>query len=168
MLTSRTLAILAISITALSGFITIQYFHLPSPAFNVSFAQSCERPPGYVLVILDDNGFNDTDDSYLAEWDLRATPASTTYGRVEHSVKQILGLGFHPRGLNHKHTYETIDAITLGYLRERPVKGGGRVGLGGDVTVYGMSPSMIDLYEGSRSFHLFLRWRPAASSAHIH
>src|SRR5207248_102879 len=105
-----------------------------------------------------DNGFNDTDDSYLAEWDLRATPASTTYGRVEHSVKQILGLGFHPRGLNHKHTYETIDAITLGYLRERPVKGGGRVGLGGDVTVYGMSPSMIDLYEGSRSFHLFLRW----------
>jgi len=60
MLTSRTLAILAISITAFSGFITIQYFHLPSPAFNVSFAQSCERPPGYVLVILDDNGFNDS------------------------------------------------------------------------------------------------------------
>ena len=60
MLTSRTLAILAISITAFSGFITIQYFHLPSAAFNVSLAQSCERPPGYVLVTLDDNGFNDS------------------------------------------------------------------------------------------------------------
>ena len=60
MLTSRTLAILAISITAFSGFITIQYFHLPSAAFNVSLAQSCERLPGYILVTLDDNGFNDS------------------------------------------------------------------------------------------------------------
>ena len=60
MLTSRTLAILAISITVFSGFITIQYFHLPSAAFNVSLAQSCERPPGYILVTLDDNGFNDS------------------------------------------------------------------------------------------------------------
>jgi FtsP/CotA-like multicopper oxidase with cupredoxin domain len=59
-LTSKTLAILAISITAFSGFITIQYFHLPSAAFNVSLAQSCERPPGYVLMILDDSGFNDS------------------------------------------------------------------------------------------------------------
>ena len=60
MLTSRTLAILAISITAFSGFITIQYLHLPNAAFNVSLAQSCERPPGYILLTLDDNGFNDS------------------------------------------------------------------------------------------------------------
>ncbi|OLE71042.1 hypothetical protein E6H21_06755 [Candidatus Bathyarchaeota archaeon] len=60
MLISRTLTILAISITAFSGFIALQYVHLPSAAFNVSLAQSCERPPGYVLVILDDNGFNDS------------------------------------------------------------------------------------------------------------
>jgi len=60
MLTSKTVAILAISITAFSGFITIQYFHLPSSAFIVSLAQSCERPPGYVLMILDDSGFNDS------------------------------------------------------------------------------------------------------------
>ncbi len=60
MLPSKTLAILAISITALSGFVTLQYLHLPSAAFNVSLAQSCERPPGYVLMILDDSGFNDS------------------------------------------------------------------------------------------------------------
>lgn len=58
--TSKTLAILAILITAFSGFIVLQYFHLPNAAFNVSLAQSCERPPGYVLMILDDNGFNDS------------------------------------------------------------------------------------------------------------
>src|SRR2546426_7300359 len=60
MLTSRTLAIFAISITAFSGFIAIQHLHLPSAAFKVSLAQGCERPPDYVLVILDDNGFNDS------------------------------------------------------------------------------------------------------------
>ncbi|OLD56477.1 hypothetical protein AUI46_00720 [archaeon 13_1_40CM_2_52_13] len=60
MLISRTLTILAISITAFSGFIALQYVHLPSAAFNVSLAQSCERPRGYVLVILDDKGFNDS------------------------------------------------------------------------------------------------------------
>ena len=60
MLIGRTLTILAISITAFSGFIALQYVHLPSAAFNVSLAQSCERPPGYVLVILDDSGFNDS------------------------------------------------------------------------------------------------------------
>ncbi len=60
MLTGKALTILAISITALFGFITIQYLHLPTTAFNVSFAQSCERPPGYVLMILDDRGFNNS------------------------------------------------------------------------------------------------------------
>ncbi len=60
MLISRTSAILAISITAFSGFIFVQYVHLPSLAFNVSLAQSCERPLGYMLVILDNDGFNDS------------------------------------------------------------------------------------------------------------
>jgi FtsP/CotA-like multicopper oxidase with cupredoxin domain len=58
--TRKTLAILAMSITALLGFITLQNIHLPNAAFNVSLAQSCERPPGYVLMILDDGGFNDS------------------------------------------------------------------------------------------------------------
>ncbi len=59
-MTSKTLAILAISITAPLGFVTLQYLHLPNAAFNVSLAQSCERPPGYVLMILDESGFNDS------------------------------------------------------------------------------------------------------------
>src|SRR5881396_4066405 len=60
MLTGKALTILAISITALFGLITLPYLQLPNIAFNVSIAQSCERPPGYVLIILDDNGFNDS------------------------------------------------------------------------------------------------------------
>src|SRR2546422_7806750 len=60
MLTAKTLGILAISISAPFGFIVLQYLHLPNAAFNVSLAQSCERPPGYVLMILDDSGSNDS------------------------------------------------------------------------------------------------------------
>jgi len=60
MLTGKALTILAISITALFGLITLPYLQLPNIAFNVSIAQSCERPPGYVLIILDDNGFNNS------------------------------------------------------------------------------------------------------------
>ena len=60
MLTAKTLGILAISISAPFGFIVLQYLHLPNAAFNVSLAQSCERPLGYVLMILDDSGFNDS------------------------------------------------------------------------------------------------------------
>jgi len=60
MLSSKTIAILAISISAPFGFIAFQSLHLPSVAFNVSLAQSCERPTGYVIMILDDSGFNDS------------------------------------------------------------------------------------------------------------
>ncbi|MBO0888098.1 hypothetical protein J2P12_03265 [Candidatus Bathyarchaeota archaeon] len=60
MLTKKTLAILAVSIILPLGFLTLLYLHLPSVAFEVSTARSCERPVGYFLIILDDNGFNDS------------------------------------------------------------------------------------------------------------
>jgi hypothetical protein len=45
----------------------------------------------------------------------------------------------------------------------------GRVGIGGDVTLYQMSPEVQVIYGGSRSFHAFLRWRPrVAGPPHIH
>ena len=60
MSTSWTLRVFAIITIALSGFIAFQYFHSPSAVFRVSLAQSCERPVGYFLMILDGNGFNDS------------------------------------------------------------------------------------------------------------
>ncbi len=68
----------------------------------------------------------------------------------------------------HKHFYSTIDALTLGYVRELPIRGGSRVGIGGDITLYGMSADLVEYFEGSRSYHAFIRWRPASAAAHIH
>ncbi|MCU1386388.1 MAG: hypothetical protein JWL71_5085 [Acidobacteria bacterium] len=115
------------------------------------------------------NGFNDHADGYLLEWDLRASARTAVYGRVEVSAKQIFGLGLHPAGFNHPHTYSHIDPLTLGLVRDIAPAAWGRVGIGADVTVYRMSPDMIDFFDGSRSFHLFLRWRPSrVAIAHVH
>ena len=117
----------------------------------------------------EDNGFNDHADGYLLEWDLRATGSTTLYGRTEVSRKQIFGLGLHPAGFNHPHFYSHIRAITLGAIRDIAPARWGRLGVGADLTVYGMSPDMINYFDGSRSFHVFLRWRPvAAPMGHVH
>ena len=118
----------------------------------------------------EDNGFANVDDSYLAEWDLRATAMTTVYGRAERATKQVLGLGFHPRGFTHPHFYSHIDAVTLGLVRDLPVAGSSRVGLGADITVYPRtSLEMTELYEGSHSYHVFVRWRPRGTPpGHVH
>jgi hypothetical protein len=117
----------------------------------------------------EDNGFNDHADGYLLEWDLRATPRTVVYGRLEASAKQILGLGLHPRGFNHPHFYSHIDPLTIGLVRDFGPDRWGRLGIGADFTVYRMSEDMKLFFDGSRSFHVFLRWRPLRTSmTHVH
>ena len=60
MVTGRVLAILAFVTASSFVFVTLQYVHPSNVAFDVSVAKSCERPPGYVLLILDIRGFNDS------------------------------------------------------------------------------------------------------------
>jgi hypothetical protein len=121
------------------------------------------------------NGFNDKDNGYLLEWDFRTTPTTSLYGRAEFMTKQIFGLGFHPRGFGHPHFYSHIDALTLGYIKDLPMGPiaramRGPIGVGADISAYRTSPELTDLYEGSRSFHVFLRWRPTSGSGggHVH
>ena len=115
------------------------------------------------------NGFNDRADSYLLEWDLHATDKTSLYGRAEDVRKQIFGLGFHPKGLNHPHFYSDIDAVTVGVIRDVVFDRWGRFGLGVDVTGYRTSKELALYYATSRSYHVFLRWRPNRTSMdHVH
>jgi hypothetical protein len=107
-------------------------------------------------------------DAYLLEADFRASERTTFYGRAEKARKEILGLGFHPRGFGHPHVFSDIDAVTLGAVRDLPIPMSGRFGIGGDITLYGMSPDMASYYAGSRSYHAFLRWRPGVQAEHVH
>ena len=115
------------------------------------------------------NGFQNVEDGYLLEWDFRATDASTFYGRAEAAAKHLFGLISHPKGFTHPHAYSDVKALTLGYVRDLPIPGTMRFGIGGDATFYRTSPDLPVYYGGSHSYHAFLRWRPGGtSSAHVH
>lgn len=112
---------------------------------------------------------NGVSDGFLLEWNLQAAPAVALYGRAEVAEKQLFGLGFHPRGFEHPHIYSHLDVFTVGAVHDLVSARGSRIGIGGDITVYHMSPDLLVYYEGSHSFHVFLRWRPAArAAAHVH
>jgi len=109
-------------------------------------------------------------DGYLAEWDLKVTSSSTVYGRAESVLKEIFGLGVHPRGLlTHPRNFSQIDALTLGYVRDMAGVAWSRVGIGADITGYRTSPDMVEYFGSPLSVHVFVRWRPAhVSAAHVH
>jgi hypothetical protein len=109
-------------------------------------------------------------DGYLAEWDLKLTSANTVYGRAESVLKEIFGLGVHPRGLlNHPRNFSQINALTLGYVRDIPVMSRMRIGLGTDMTVYRTSEDLREYFGSPHSFHVFVRWRPERTApAHVH
>jgi hypothetical protein len=112
---------------------------------------------------------NGTSDGFLLEWNLQTTPKLALYGRAEIANKQLLGLGFHPAGFQHPHIYSHFDVLTLGAVRDFLMARWARIGVGGDVTLYHMSPDMLPFFEGSRSFHVFARWRPnGGHAAHMH
>jgi hypothetical protein len=133
--------------------------HMGSRPFNATAAWGENR---------EFNGFQNVEDGYLLEWDLRATGASTFYGRGEVAKKHLFGLISHPKGFTHPHAYSDVAALTLGYIRDLPFPATTRLGIGGDVTLYHTSQDLIVYYGGSRSYHLFLRWRPRSSTAHVH
>jgi hypothetical protein len=109
-------------------------------------------------------------DGYLAEWDLRLSPANTVYGRGESMLKEIFGLGVHPAGLlNHPRNFSQINALTVGYVRDIPTISWSRLGVGADITVYRTSQDLVEYYGSPKSYHVFLRWRPSKTApAHIH
>jgi hypothetical protein len=80
--------------------------------------------------------------------------------------KEILGLGYHPAGFQHAHLYSHIDALTLGAMRDFVDGAWGRVGIGGDVTLYHISPDLEPYFGGSHSYHAFMRWRPNVAAHH--
>ena len=116
------------------------------------------------------NGFNGNADGFLAEGQFGVSPRSTLFGRVEHTGKDLF-VDVHPKGFSHRTIIYMIDAFTAGYIRDVSVTRFGRFGLGADATFYRMPDTLLQFWQSSRSFHVFLRWRPSAAShdmSHMH
>lgn len=132
------------------------------------------RPFAATLAWGENREIHGTLDGYLLEWHWQARSSDAIYGRGEISARDIVGRGsLHPLGFQHFHPISRVAAVTGGYVRELPSARWGRSGVGADVTLYRVSKDLLLPYGGPRSFHVFIRWRPAtspshASHAHLH
>jgi hypothetical protein len=112
-------------------------------------------------------------EAYLFEATLRPSPVNTIYSRVESVAKDILDVGFHPRGVFHRHRQSQVGAFTVGYIRDFLAMQAGTFGVGADITGYAVPANLKESYGAPTSFHIFIRYRaPLASSpgggGHVH
>ena len=110
-------------------------------------------------------------DGYLLEWVVKTTARGSLYGRAETTAKDFLDLGGpDPRGFIEFHRISHVAAVTLGYTHDLVERRWGRIGVGGDATEYPrVSADLLESYGSPHSFHVFVRYRPLASShAHVH
>jgi hypothetical protein len=127
------------------------------------------KPLAVTLAWGENREIHGTLDGYLLEWSWQISPAGSIYGRGEVAAKDILGRGsVHPKGFIHFHPISRVAAGTVGYFRDLPGVGIGRLAVGADVTVYGVSEDLLLPYGAPRSFHVFLHWRPASSISQEH
>lgn len=108
-------------------------------------------------------------EAYLVEATWRVTDANALYGRAESVAKDVLDAGFHPN-VFHRHRQSQVAAFTAGYLRDLIRSNAGAVGVGGDITAYGVPENLRVSYGSPLSFHVFLRYRarPASREGHVH
>jgi hypothetical protein len=110
-------------------------------------------------------------DGYLFEWDVRADRHGFLYGRAETVAKDLLDLGGpDPPGFSEFHRISQVAALTIGYVHDFVERRWGRIGIGGDATVYSVPENMLDSYGSPHSYHFFVRYRPsgASSTPHVH
>jgi hypothetical protein len=131
---------------------------------------AASRPLAVTLAWGENREIHGNLDGYLLEWHWQPSASGSVYGRGEVAAKDILGLGsLHPSGFLHFHPISRVAAGTLGYVREVPGVRIGRLGIGGDVTLYRVSDDLLLPYGAPRSYHVFLRWQPGAEAhAHLH
>jgi hypothetical protein len=79
-----------------------------------------------------------------------------THGGVEQPMHELMNVG----------------AFTLGYTRDVAARFFGRIGIGGDMTMYYVPMMLQESYGAPLSFHAFVRYRfgtaPAAAAGHHH
>lgn len=106
-------------------------------------------------------------EAYLFEATVRASARTVFYTRIESVAKDILDAGYHPT-IFHQHRQSQVAAFTAGYVRTLVSSRAGSVGLGGDITAYGVPSNLREGYGSPLSFHLFLRYRAPAGKKHTH
>ncbi len=111
-------------------------------------------------------------EAYLLEATWRVSNLNAFYMRAEQVAKDILDAGFHPIGIGHIHRQSNVGALTGGYVRDLVTGRYGRIGVGGDLTLYNVPANLQEGYGRPVSVHAFVRVRGRAGSpamaGHVH
>ena len=139
---------------------------------SVSYASPGEVPRLAWLALFGQNReIHGNLEAYLIEATWRPGADTAFYTRLESVAKDILDVGFHPRGVFHRHRQSQIGAITLGYTRSLVALPGGPLSAGVDVTGYLVPGNLHEAYGTPVSIHVFVRHRlswPRSSAPHVH
>jgi hypothetical protein len=101
-----------------------------------------------------------TTDAWIFESDVFWLDRHHLYSRAELVAKEILHTAAHnPIGFADVHPRSRVGAFTLGYSQDLTGGPRGRLGIGGDATMYSVPLHLQESYGGPLSFHLFLRYR---------
>ncbi|PYQ04075.1 MAG: hypothetical protein DMF82_11655 [Acidobacteria bacterium] len=149
---------------------------------SVHYGESGDRPLAGSFVWGHNSEDHGSSDSFLLEGAWQLTPADHVYARAERVDKDLhlleeKGLDQHPEPAGAEETTVAVRALTVGYLRDLVVLRDVKVldqlhlGLGADLTVYGVPSEVKAVYGDSPvSVHVFLRarWgRPHGSGGHM-
>ena len=107
-------------------------------------------------------------EAYLFEAELAGWGSDVWYTRAESIAKDILDVGFHPRGVFHRHRQSQVGALTVGYFHMLMRSRAGEFGLGGDLTGYKVPANLEEPYGRPWSFHAFVRYAFDSSAAAVH
>jgi hypothetical protein len=129
---------------------------------TVSVSWLRERPGGFTAA-LGAYGVNDKDvgtgDAYLFEA-THAFHSNTVYGRLEFTDVESHAL-LDDHDVEPASPFARVAAFSLGYVRELAKPRGFDLGVGADLTVYGVPRELEPEYGSSPvSFHVFMRLRP--------
>lgn len=105
-------------------------------------------------------------EAYLLEAELAAWRGDVFYTRLESVAKDILDVGFHPRGVFHRHRQSQVGALTLGYAHRLARTRAGEFSLGGDVTTFAVPQNLDESYGQPVSVHAFVRYSFESEAAH--
>jgi hypothetical protein len=104
---------------------------------------------------------NGVTDAFLFESNVSWLDGNYLYSRTELVTKDFMHLDAHedtvaPAGFR---PFSRVGAFTLGYTRDLNRGMRGRIGIGGDVTMYHVPSNLKEHYGGPVSLHVFLRYR---------
>ena len=102
---------------------------------------------------------------FLVESNMSWLDRNHLYSRIELVEKELPHI--HQGFAQPPHELSTVGAFTVGYTRDLIAKAFGRIGIGGDTTMYYVPLVLQETYGAPLSFHAFLRFRFGTSQADV-